>query len=267
LAQWESNGRIDHFPLGEHDVPDRLLIPEKLYGRKKEIDALLAAFDRVVADGMPEIVLVSGYSGIGKTSVVHELHKALVQPRGLFAAGKFDQYSRDIPYATLVQALQALIRQILCMNEAEVAEWREVLQRAVSPNGQLIVGLIPEVELIIGKQPPVPELPPQEAQNRFQMVLRRFLGVIAGPEHPLALFLDDLQWLDTATLGLIEQLATGQEVRHLLLIGAYRDNEVGPTHPLMHILDAIRKRGAGLQEIVLAPLSIDDVSSLVADSL
>lgn len=267
LAQWESNGRIDSFPLGEHDVPDRLLIPEKLYGRKKEIDALLAAFDRVVTDGMPEIVLVSGYSGIGKTSLVNELHKALVPPRGLFAAGKFDQYKRDIPYATLVQALQSLVRQILGKSEADMAAWREAIQTAVSPNGQLIVSLIPEVELIIGKQPPVPDLPPQESKNRFQMVLRRFLGVFTGSEHPLALFLDDLQWLDGATLDLIEQLVIGQEVRHLLLIGAYRENEVGSTHPLMRIIEAIRKRGSGVREIVLAPLAIDDVGSLIADSL
>ena len=267
LAQWASDGRIDRFPLGEHDVPDRLLIPEKLYGRKSEVDTLLAAFDRVVGSGMPELVLISGYSGIGKTAVVHELHKALVQSRGLFATGKFDQYKHDIPYATLIQALLALIRHVLGKSEAKVAGWREAIQKAVSPNGQLIVNLIPEGELIIGKQQPVPDLPPREARNRFQRVLLRFLGVFAGSEHPLVLFLDDLQWLDAATPDLIEQLVTGQEVRHLLLIGAYRDNEVGPTHPLMRIIDAMRKRGTGLQEIVLAPLAIDDVDSLVADSL
>ncbi len=267
LAQWESEGRIDPFPLGEHDVPERLLIPEKLYGRQSEVVALLAAFERVMVSGMPEIVMVSGYAGIGKTSVVHELHKALVQPRGLFAAGKFDQLKRDIPYATLVQALQTLVRQILGKSEAEVAVWRDRIQQAVSPNGQLIVNLIPEVELIIGKQQPVPDVPPQEAQNRFQMLLLRFLGAFAAPEHPLALFLDDLQWLDAATLGLIEQLATGKDVRHLLLIGAYRNNEVDPSHPLMAIIEANRKRGAGVREIVLAPLSLDDVGNLVADSL
>jgi PAS domain S-box-containing protein len=267
LAQWESSGRIDLVPLGTGDVPDRLLIPETLYGRKAEVDTLLAAFDRVVVHGAPELVLVSGYSGVGKTSVVHELHKALVQPHGLFAAGKFDQYKRDIPFATLVQALRTLIRQILGKSEAEVAAWKESLQEAVSPNGQVIVSLIPEVELIIGPQPPVADLPPQEAKNRFRLVLLRFIGVFARKEHPLALFLDDLQWLDAATLELIEYLMTGQDVRHLLLIGAYRDNEVGPTHPLMRIIEAIRKAGTGLREVVLAPLAIDDVDCLVADSL
>ena len=177
LAEWQSHGRIDPFPLGAHDVSDRLLIPEKLYGREGEIDALLAAFDRVVTQGTPELVLVSGYSGIGKSSVVNELHKALVPPRGLFASGKFDQYKRDIPYATLAQAFQTLIRQILVKSEAEVERWRGSLQEAVGPNGQLIVNLIPELEFIIGKQPPVADLPPRDAQNRFQLVFRRFLGL------------------------------------------------------------------------------------------
>ena len=267
LEQWETHGRIDPFPLGTHDPSDRLLIPEKLYGREREIGVLLAAFDRVVAHGTPELVLVSGYSGVGKSSVVNELHKALVPPRGLFASGKFDQYKRDIPYTTLAQAFQTLVRQILAKSEAEVGQWRGALEDAVGPNGQLIVNLIPEVEFVIGKQPPVPDLPPQDAQNRFQMVLRRFLGVFARPEHPLALFLDDLQWLDAATLELLEQLITDPDVRHVLLVGAYRNNEVSPSHPLMRTLEAIRKAGARMQEIVLAPLELDDVGRLVVDSL
>ena len=266
-AEWETHGRIDPFPPGMHDPSDRLLIPEKLYGREREIDALLAAFDRVVAHGKPELVLVSGYSGVGKSSVVNELHKALVPLRGLFASGKFDQYKRDIPYATLAQAFQTLVRQILAKSEAEVGQWRGALEDAVGPNGQLIVNLIPEVEFVIGKQPPVPDLPPQDAQNRFQMVFRRFLGVFARPEHPLALFLDDLQWLDAATLELLEQLITDPDVRHVLLVGAYRNNEVSPSHPLMRTLEAIRKAGARMQEIVLAPLELDDVGRLVVDSL
>ena len=246
------------FPLGEHDMPDRLLIPEKLYGREREIDDPARRLRRVVASGTPELVLVSGYSGIGKSSVVNELHKVLVPPRGLFASGKFDQYKRDIPYATLAQAFQSLVRQLLGKSDAELASWRDALREALGPNGQLIVDLIPELELIIGEQPPVPELPPQDAQSRFQLVFRRFLGVFARPEHPLALFLDDLQWLDAATLDLLEHLLTQPEVRHLLLIGAYRDNEVGAAHPLMRMLEAIREAGAQVQEIVLAPLPRDD---------
>ena len=179
LAEWEVTGRIGPFPLGAHDTSDRLLIPEKLYGREREIDTLLACFDRVVANGTPEFVLVSGYSGIGKSSVVNELHKALVPSRGLFASGKFDQYKRDIPYATLGQAFQSLVRSLLTQSEAELDRWRDALREALGPNGQLIVNLVPELELVIGKQPAVAELPPQDAQNRFQMVFRRFLGAFA----------------------------------------------------------------------------------------
>jgi PAS domain S-box-containing protein len=267
LAQWQSHARIDPLPLGAHDVSDRLLIPEKLYGREREVSALLAAFDRVVAEGTPELVLVSGYSGVGKSSVVNELHKVLVRPRGLFASGKFDQYKRDIPYATLAQAFQTLVRQILARSEAEVDQWRSALVEAVGPNGQLIVRLIPEVEFIIGKQPPVLDLPPQDEQNRFHLVFRRFLGAFARPEHPLAIFLDDLQWLDAATLDLLEHLITDPDVQHVLLVGAYRDNEVSSSHALMRTLDAIRKAGAKMHEIVLAPLGVDDTGRLITDAL
>jgi predicted ATPase len=191
----------------------------------------------------------------------------LSPPRGLFAAGKFDQYKRDILYTTLAQAFQTLIRQLLVKSEPEVARWRHALLEALGPNGQLIVNFIPELEFIIGKQPPVPDLPPQDAQNRYQLVFRRFLGTFARPEHPLALFLDDLQWLDAPTLELLERLITDRDVRHLLLVGAYRDNEVNSSHPLMRTLDAIHKAGARVQEIVLAPLGLDDVGRLVAAAL
>ncbi len=267
LAEWESHGRIDPFLLGAHDASDQLLIPEKLYGREREIDTLLASFDRVVANGTLELVLVSGYSGIGKSSVVNELHKVMVPPRGLFASGKFDQYKRDIPYATLAQAFQSVVCSLLSQSEAELGQWRDSLSEALGPNGQIIVNLVPELELVIGKQPPVPDLLPRDAQNRFQMVFRRFLGVFARKEHPLALFLDDLQWLDTATLDLVEHLVTHSEVRHLLLVGAYRDNEVSPSHPLLRALEAIRNAGARVQEVVLAPLGPDDVGQLVADAM
>src|ERR1700733_12106946 len=267
LAKWESQGHIDAFELGSHDVSDRLLIPEKLYGRELEIDALLAAFDRGVAHGTAEFVLVSGYSGVGKSSVVNELHRVLVPPRGFFASGKFDQYKRDIPYTTLAQAFRSLVRPLLGQSEAELNQWRDALAEALGPNGQLIINLVPEVEFLIGKQPPVPDLSPQDAQRRFQLVFRRFLSAFARPEHPLALFLDDLQWMDAASLELLEYLVTNSETQHLLLVGAYRDNEVGAARPLMRTLEAIRKAGARVEEIVLAPLGIDDVGRLVADAL
>jgi serine/threonine protein kinase len=267
LAAWETHHRIDAFPLGQQDTSDRLLIPEKLYGRESEIGTLLAAFDRVVTGGRPELVLVSGYSGIGKSAVVNELHKALVPQRGLFASGKFDQYKRDIPYATLVQAFQSLIRPLLGKSDAELAGWRDALREALGPNGRLIIDIVPELKLLIGEQPPVVDLPPQQAQSRLQLVFRRYLGVFARPEHPLTLFLDDLQWLDAATLDLLADLLTQADVQRLLVIGAYRDNEVNSTHPLMRMLDAIRKEGAFVQEISLAPLAREDLGRLIADTL
>src|SRR6266403_689026 len=267
LAEWETEQRIDEFPLGEHDTPDRLVVPEKLYGREAEIAVLLAAFDRVIKGGTPELVLVAGYSGIGKSSVVNELHKVLVPPRGLFASGKFDQYKRDIPYSTLAQAFQSLTRRLLAKTEADLATWRAALLEALGPNGRLMIDLVPELRHIIGDQPPVPDLPPQDARRRFQVVFRRFIGVFARPDHPLALFLDDLQWLDAATLDLLEDLLTAAGVQHLMLIGAYRDNEVTAAHPLMRKLEVIRSAGANVQEITLAPLAAENVAQLIADAL
>ena len=267
LGEWEAQHRIGEFRLGEDDTPDRLLSPEKLYGRAREIETLLSAFDQGVRSGTPQLVLVSGYSGIGKSSVVNELHKVLVPSRGLFAAGKADRYKRDIPYWTLAQALQSLIRPLLGKSEAELAAWRDALQHAVGANARFIVDLVPDAKLIIGEPPPVPALSPQDAQRRFQLVLRRFIAAFARPEHPLALFLDDLQWLDAATLDLIEELLTQPNVRHLILIGAYRHNEVGVSHPLVRKLETLRHAGAPVQDIVLAPLGREDLTQLIADAM
>jgi PAS domain S-box-containing protein len=267
LGEWEAMRRIDTFTLGTHDTSNRLLMPEKLYGRDQQRETLLAAFDRVIAIGTPVLVLVSGYSGIGKSSLVHELDKAIVLPRGIFLSGKFDQYRRDIPYATLAQAFRIIIRQILSESESEVERWRNVIQKSVGPNGQLVVKLIPELEFVIGKQPTVAALSATEAESRFHMVFRSFLAVFACKEHPLAIFLDDLQWLDAATLKLLEHLMTHPDVRHLLLIGAFRDNEVSASHPLMQTLNAIRGTEAVVRDIALAPLSLDDVTQFVAETL
>jgi PAS domain S-box-containing protein len=267
LDDSETLGRIEEFPFGRHDTPDRLLIPEKLYGREGEVETLLASFDRIVESGAPELVLVSGYSGIGKSSVVNELHRVLVPPRGLFAAGKFDQYKRDIPYATLAQAFRSLIRPLLGKSEAELSGWRDALLQALGPNGGLMVDLVPELKLIIGEQPAVPELPPHDAQRRFQVVFRRFIGVFARPEHPLALFLDDLQWLDAATLELLEDLLTRSDLQQLMLVGAYRDNEVTAAHPLMRKLDTIKTAGGKVAEIRLGPLAREHLGQLIADAL
>jgi PAS domain S-box-containing protein len=266
LAEWNSERHIREFQLGEHDTPDRLLIPEKLYGRGRVLGILLGSFERVLKTGTPELVLVSGYSGIGKSSVVNELHKVLV-PRGLFASGKVDQYKRDIPYSALAQSFRSLIRALLSKSEADLNIWREVLREALGPNGLLMVDLVPELKLIIGEQPPVPDLEPQDAQRRFQLVFTRFISVFARPEHPLVLFLDDLQWLSTATLDLLEDLLTRSDVQHLMLIGAYRDNEVDALHPLVRKLEAIKNAGTRIEEIRLAPLASAHLAQLIADAL
>jgi PAS domain S-box-containing protein len=267
LADWQRQRRIDDFTLDEHGTPDRLLIPEKLYGREHEVDSLVAAFARVIKTGTPELMLVSGYSGIGKSAVVNELHKVLVPPRGLFASGKFDQYKRDIPYSTLVQAFQTLVRTLLGKSDSELARWRGALLQALEPNARLMTDLIPELKLIIGEPPPVPDLEPQQAQRRFMLMFRRFISVFARAEHPLALFLDDLQWLDAATLELLEDLLTQSDLRHLMLVGAYRDNEVDNSHPLTGKLQAIRNAGVKVDELRLTPLSSLHIRQLIAESL
>jgi predicted ATPase len=218
-------------------------------------------------DGVPRVALVSGYSGMGKSSVVNELHKVLASTRGLFASGKFDQYKRDIPYSTLAPAFRRLVRQLLEMNDIELQGWRRALLEALGHNGELLLNLVPELEHIIGKQPPVAVLIPQEAQARFRIVFKRFLGVFARPEHPLVLFLDDVQWQDTATLQLMEYLVAEPDVGHVLFVCAYRDNEVGPAHPLTQTLEAMRDSGAKLDHIVVTLLSPADIAGLIADSL
>jgi len=265
--QWAAHGAIRPFRLGRRDIPERLRVPEQLYGREAQVRTLVDTFEHVVATGDSRLALVSGYAGIGKSAVVNELQREIVAPRGFFAAGKFDQFKRDIPYAPLAQAFQTLVHRLLGTSEAELGRWRKALLDAVHPSGQLMIDLVPELELIIGPQAPVPALPPLDAQNRFQSVFRKFLCVFAQPAHPLVLFLDDLQWLDAATLRILNGLFTEGEVRHLLVVGAYRDNEVGPDHPLMLKLDALRQAGAGVTEIVLAPLSVADVADMLADAL
>jgi PAS domain S-box-containing protein len=264
---WASQGKIRSFRLGSRDVSERLRVPERLYGRGAQVRILVDAFEQVVRTGNSALALVSGYAGIGKSAVVNELQREIVGPRGFFVSGKFDQYKRDIPYAPLAQAFQTLVHRLLGKSEAELGHWREALLEAVDPYGQLIVDLVPELEIILGKQAPVPDLPPMDAQNRFQRVFKKFLCVFAQAAHPLVLFLDDLQWLDAATLRALHDLITEEDVRYLLLVGAYRDNEVGPDHPLMLRLDAIRRAGASVTEINLAPLSVDSVTEMLADSL
>ncbi|MFY0575878.1 ATP-binding protein [Cystobacter fuscus] len=267
LEQWRAHGCLTPFPLGAHDVSERFQLPQKLYGREEEVAALLDAFERVVSSGAPELMLVSGYPGIGKSSLVRELYGPLVKARGLFLSGKFDQFKRDAPYATLSQAFRELVQQLLTEDEERIADWRRRIQSAVGLDGQLIVDVVPQIELIIGAQPPIQQLPLLEARHRFHRVFQKFLGVFTRSEHPLALFLDDLQWADAASLQLLQHLLTHPGTRHLLVIGAYRDNEVSPSHPLMLTLSEIRETGAVVNELVLSPLSLEHLNLLVADTL
>ncbi|MBD1840370.1 AAA family ATPase [Coleofasciculus sp. FACHB-64] len=266
LIQLETTGEIEYFICGQRDRASLLLIPQKLYGRETEVATLMDAFGRVSL-GATEMMLVSGYSGIGKTSVVNEVHKPIVGVRGYFINGKFDQFKRNIPYAALIQAFSELMRQLLTESSEQIDIWKEKLEAALGENGQVIIDVIPEVELIVGEQPVLTQLGPSEAQNRFNRVFQQFIRVFCQKEHPLVLFLDDLQWADSASLKLIELLVTDPDSQHLLTIGAFRDNEVSPTHPLIQAVEKIQVLGAVVNNITLRPLDSDRVSLLVADTL
>ena len=267
LAQWEAGGCIAPFLLGTEDVPDRLQIPRKLYGREKEIAQFLAAFNHMTESGQATLVTVAGYSGIGKSALVGEVRQPIIEKRGYFIAGKFDQYQRDIPYAPLTQAFRELVQQLLAESEERIAGWGQQIQAALGSNGQLIVDVLPQVELIIGKQAPVPALSSTEEQHRFQMAFQKFVAVFSRKEHPLVLFLDDLQWVDAASLKLIAHLLTHADTRYLLLIGAYRDNEVKPAHPLRASFNTIQHSGVPVTNLTLAPLTVADLNRLTADAL
>ncbi|MEH1861674.1 MAG: AAA family ATPase [Nostoc sp.] len=285
-------GQISSIQLALQDASGQFQIPQKLYGRDKEVAMLLAAFDRVACPesncvaalsnnwettsqreqaGNPkfqvEMMLVSGYAGIGKSALVQEIYKPITQKRGYFISGKFDQFQRNIPYSAIADALQKLIQQLLSEPDEHLQQWRSQLLRALGTNGQIIIDIIPEVELIIGKQSPVPEVGATEAQNRFHRIFGQFVRVFCSESHPLVIFLDDLQWIDSATLKLIELMLLDEQTQSLFLIGAYRDNEVNPTHPLALMLERLRKQGAKLQEITLIPLTLEPLSQLIAETL
>ncbi len=230
------------------DVSDRFQIPQKLYGREDQIRSLMEAFHELVR-GHKELMLVSGQPGIGKTSLVREIHKPVTGQRGYFISGKFDQFQRNVPYSAMVKASREMVRQLLTESESRLAQWTSDLLDAFGPNGQVIVDVIPEVELIVGPQPPVPELGPAESQNRFNLVFQNFIRVFARQEHPLVIFLDDLQWADSGSLKLLELMMTDRETEFLFLIGAYRDNEVDEAHPLVTSIEALAKEGVTINRI------------------
>jgi len=266
LQALTDGGRIEPFTLGAQDVADRFHIPHNLYGREREVNALVDAYRRVAAQGTTEVVLISVYSGIGKSTLVNALQPPVAESGGIFISGKFDQHKSDIPYAGIAQAFRALVRQILAGGEEQVEEWRQRLLEALRNNAQVLMGILPELETVIGRQPPAPAVGVMEAQNRFHATFRRFLGVCPRAEQPVALFLDDLHWADVSSLTLLEELLTHAGMHHLLVVGAYRDNEVGPTHPLRRMLERLRSAGTPTVDMPLAPLLPEHLAQLMADT-
>jgi len=266
LNQLQETGSIKYFKIAQKDICDRFTIPEKLYGRENEVEELLAAFKRA-SNGNSELMLVAGFSGIGKTAIVNEVHKPIVENRGYFIKGKFDQFNRNIPFSAFVQAFRDLIGQLITESDAQLSSWKNKILQALGENGGVIIDVIPELEQIIGKQAPALELSGAAAQNRFNLLLQKFIQVFTTKEHPLVIFLDDLQWADSASLKLMQLLMSESESGYLLLIGAYRDNEVFPAHPLMLTLEEINKTKGSLSTINLTPLSQESLNKLVSDTL
>ncbi|MEM9138000.1 MAG: serine/threonine-protein kinase PknK, partial [Cyanobacteria bacterium P01_F01_bin.42] len=265
-STWQESRDVPHFVSGTKDVSDRFLIPEKLYGRDAEVKALLAAFHRV-AHGASELILVAGISGIGKTVVINEIHRPIVQQRGYFIRGKFEQFKRNIPFSALVQAGQDLVRQLLSESDAELKRWTQKILDALGARAQVIIDLIPELEHVLGPQPSVLELSGPTAENRLNHLFQKFIQVFASADHPLAICVDDLQWADFASLNLMRSLVTQSQTQHLLLLGAYRDTEVSPTHPLTLMLNALEDWSPESQSVSLGPLGESAIDQLVADTL
>ncbi|WP_437946923.1 AAA family ATPase [Sorangium sp. So ce296] len=259
-------GTIEPFVAGQHDRQDLFRIHQKLYGREQDIEALTAAFERAL-DGSRQSVLVSGYSGIGKSSLVHEILKPLARQKGYFTSGKYDQYNRDAPYSAVIQASDGLVRQLLTESEARIERWRSAILEALGPNAQVVCDVIPSLCHVVGAQPPVPALGPLEAQNRLNRCFLLFVSVFARGAHPLVLFLDDLQWIDPASLGLLRALLADDSLEALFFCGAYRDNEVSPGHPFVRAIEELKRAGLVVRDIVLAPLARPHVLEMLSDSL
>ena len=266
LRELMASGTVGTFDLATQDRSGIFHIPEKLYGRAEEIARLLSAFDRA-AHGALELVLISGYSGTGKTSLVHETHKPITRRRGYFIEGKFDQFRRSTPYSAFIQAFNELVKLLLTEDAETLARWRERILDALGTEGLVLTEVIPDLELIVGAQPPVPELAGKEAQNRFYYVFRKFVRSIASSDHPLVLFIDDLQWADSGSLGLLRTLLTDPECAHFLCCAAYRDNEVDAAHPFIRAVGEMESEGARIERIHVTNLEEEHVIDLVEESL
>ena len=273
LSEFKNTSNISEFTVGEQDKIVQILIPQKLYGREKQVKKLLAAFERV-CKGSCESIVIAGFSGVGKSALVDEVIK-LMQLRfgaldnshqAYFISGKFDQFQQNIPYASTAKAWQGLIQRILTQSKERITKWREDILAAVGANAQVIIDLIPEVELIVGKQPPVPEVSAVEAQNRIVQTFLRFIKVFARPEHPLVIFMDDMQWSDATSLASWQSIVTDAQMQHLFAIAAYRDNEVSSTHPLTLTIEKIRQ-SKEIETITLKPLSVTNTTHFIAEAL
>ena len=262
VEQLENQGSLSDFPLGRQDVPKEMQVAPGLYGREDEITALEAALERV-SQGATEMVLVSGSAGVGKTALVGEIHRSIAQKNGFFISGKFDQLRHNIPYSALIQALRGLIREVSVEGQSGMERWKSRIRAALGPNGQLMTRVIPELEQVIGPQPPLPEMGALEARNRFTAILLDFISVFCEKAHPLVIFLDDLQWVDADTLKLVERIAQEPEKKPLLFLGAYRDNKVDAGHRLTAVIEVIKKTGQPLQTIPLKPLNPENISQLL----
>ena len=259
-------GDIKPFTIGENDFSPKLIIPEKLFGREDEVRELRQAFERVSA-GNKEWMLVAGYPGIGKTSLVQELHKPITQQKGIFITGKFDQYQKDIPYSALVNALSQLIQSLLTESEEQLLKWQTKLLPALGQNGQVLIDVVPQLEKIIGPQPAVPSLGAKETHIRFNLVFQKFIQVFCQPAHPLVIFLDDLQWADSTTFSLLESLMIASDISNLLLIGCYRNQEVNHIHPLMHTINILKEEQCVVNQVRLNPLTQEDIFQILTETL
>ncbi len=262
----EAHGHVQRFVLGEHDVVARFRIPSHLYGRRHEQAALRSAAERVRA-GARELVLVAGPPGIGKSALVEQLAAPSTRGHAYFIEGKFDQYQRNVPYSALASAFGGLVGQLLTERENLLARWRQALRAALEPNAQVLVNIIPDLAFLLGPQPPVARLGPTETENRFHLGFQRFLEVLCSAEHPLLLFLDDLQWADTASMRLMKRMMLDPAVHHLLVVGSYRDDEVDAAHPLTLVLDQLRAGHVAIEHIAPGPLGLGDLRQLLAVTL
>ena len=266
IERLRDGGHIEPFPVGEEDLSDQLQIPDRLYGRQAEIERIVAAYERVATGGR-ELLLVAGAPGVGKSALVREVQPAVTARGGLFAQGKFDQYQRGVPFTALTQAFTSLCRIILGEPEAAFESWRARLQGALGAIGQVAVDLVPALEKIVGPQPEVPALEGHAAENRLRYLLARLVSAMAGPEHPLLLFIDDVQWTGSASLGLLEALLLDPELDGLLVVGAYRDSEVDETHIITTAQETLRSQGLEIETVTLGDLDLPALTELVSETV